>query len=45
MTVFDPVFTPADAAYFKDYAGYIVLPVRIEENDPRLLTVSNRGAW
>lgn len=43
MTIFDPVFTPGDATYLKDDAGYVVLSVRTgqEVDDPALQSVSD----
>jgi hypothetical protein len=28
VTIYDPVFTPGDASYLRDYAGYVVPKVR-----------------
>ena len=30
VTIFDPAFTPGDASYLRDHAGYFVLSVRTE---------------
>lgn len=49
MTIFDPIFTPSDAAYLKDHAEYVVLSVRIKGKgrrspfDDLLKLVSNHG--
>jgi len=36
VTIFDPAFTPGDASYLRDHAGYVVLSVRTgqELDDP-----------
>ena len=45
MTIFDPVFTPGDASYLRDHAGYVVLSVRTEkeDDDPPLRVVLMHG--
>ena len=39
VTIFDPVFTPGDTSYLRDHAGYVVLPVRLE-NEGWVIAVS-----
>lgn len=41
VTIFDPIFTPSDATYLKDYAGYVVLSVRIEGEGHHSMIFSN----
>ena len=37
MTIFDPAFTPGDASYLRDHAGYAVLSVRTELNETSVI--------